>query len=187
MEDYPAALDALNQLRRDFPEQRSETVDDYRQLLSRLDGSRTSKTDTSEAFLRTMTGTLDALAEETASNDPAAGLTYLERILALTGEKTANRVLELVQQLSLAQAVPAAANLLLADTNLTLGQYNQALEACKSVPIEKQNLEAVLSRLEQIASRDAFPVYALLYATHLHLVLKLIKPGLPYARRAFEA
>ena len=187
LEDFPAALAVLDKLRQDFPEQRVETVGDYRQLLSRLDGLKAAKTSTSESFLRTLAGALDALAEETASKDSASSLAYLERMLAIAGDKNASRVLGQVLKLGLVEAAPAAANLLLADANLVLGQYNDALDACKAVPVEQKNLEAVLGRLEQIASRDAFPVLALLYATHMHLILNLVSSGLPYIRRAFEA
>jgi tetratricopeptide (TPR) repeat protein len=187
LEDYPAALAALDQFRQGFPEQRSETVGDYKTLLSRLDGLKATKTFTSESYLRTLTGALDALAEETASKDPASTLAYLERLLALAGDKNASRVLDQVHKLGLVEVAPVSANLLLADANLILGQFNEALDACKVVPVEQKNLEAVISRLEQIASRDAFPVLALLYATHMHLALKLVTSGLPYARRAFEA
>ncbi len=186
LEDFPAALIALNRLRLAFPKERPETVGIYRQLLNRLDRLAGEKTAASEGYIRTLSGTLDALAEEVAETDPAAALSYLERMLALAGAVNTRRVLELVEKLSLVQAAPAGANLLVADAHLTLDQYNDALEACKAVPVEKQYLQAVLTCLEQIASRDAFPVHALIYAADYQLALKLIKPALPYLQRAYE-
>ncbi len=186
LEDYQAALISLNQFRADFPQKRSASLDIYQQLLDRLDEVPVGKEKLSDVYVKTLSGTLEALAEETAEIDPTASLIYLERMLDLEEPTNPVRIKALVEKLGLVQVLPVGANLLLADVHLALQEYFEALEACKAVPIEKQHLDDLIARLENIASREAFPVHALIYAAHCHLTLKKIKPALTYLQRAFD-
>lgn len=186
-QDYPAALATLNRLRKDFPALRRETVKDYKNLQNRLDELKTGQPGSDPVLLETLIGALDAEAQEVIEKDPAASLAALERILHLGGSGQASLVLRRISELKLEEKLPLGGHLLQADANLAISEYGPALEACKQVPVSKEALAGITSRLEQIIQKEAFPVHALLYAAGIHLDLRLIKEAITYSRRAYEA